>query len=106
MERTTDRETAKEIEQLKEKTLEDELYVRLAMFENLIEDKKLFNKRQLNKAIINSVEMLADIVKIKITKEVVYTIIAESEIKSKKDSIALIDLKEICNEVIKRVEER
>ena len=94
----------KKLEELRNKetrTEEENIYLKLGYFETEMQEKRLFNKLQLNKAIIHATEMLANMVKVKLTKEIVNVIIAEAK---ESEHLDVARLEDIGNALIKMVE--
>jgi hypothetical protein len=67
-------------------------------------EEKIYTRSDLNKAVTKGVEMLAVILKNKITREIVLTMISEAEQRSVNGSIELTELDKVGKAVIFEVE--
>ncbi len=104
MSRLTNKEQAEVLSKKEGRTLDENIYLKLAIFENEQENKTLFNKEQFNFALIKSVEMVSNIVKNKITKEIVVTFLNELKGKARDGKLNYSDAEWLGKEIIKKVE--
>ena len=105
MNRLTTRSKKAELNLKEDKTLEEEIYLKLAKFENEQEDKTLFTKGQLNMAVMKSVEMLAGVIKNKITKAILLALLTEIKPLEVDGKITYEQTEKTAFEIIKKVEE-
>lgn len=105
MERLTDRAKAELLSKKENRTQEESIYLKLAKFENEQEEKTLFTKGQLNMAVMKSAEMLAGVIKNKITKEILLTLLAEIKLLEVDGKITYEQTEKTAFEIIKKVAE-
>ena len=103
--RLTDRKEAELLIKKENKTKEEKIYIELANFENQKEDKTLFTKSQLNIAVMKSAEMLAGVIKNKITKEILLTLLTEIKPLEVDGKITYEQTEKAAFEIIKKVAE-
>ncbi len=103
MERLTDKEKIDNLLRKETLTAEENIYIKLAKFENEQEEKTLFTKCQLNMAVVKSVEMLAVVIKNKITKEILLTLLTEIKPKEVDGKITYEQVEKTAYEIIKKV---
>jgi hypothetical protein len=103
--RITDREKEVKLKAKSNLTKEEEIYLKLATYENAEEDKNLFTKNQLNLAITKCADMLGNIIKVKITKEILLTLLSELKKEQVDGKVTTEKIEAISNEIIKRVAE-
>ena len=105
MSRLTERAKAELLLNKKDRTTEENIYLKLAKFENEQEEKTLFTKGQLNMAVMKSAEMLAGVIKNKITKEILLTLLAEIKPLEVDGKITYEQTEKTAFEIIKKVAE-
>ena len=105
MDRLTNKEKANLIIKSGNRTAEENIYLKLAKFENEQEEKTLFTKGQLNMAIMKSAEMLAGVIKNKITKEILLTLLTEIKPLEVDGKITYEQTEKTAFEIIKKVAE-
>ena len=103
MKRLTDKEKIDNLLRKETLTAEENIYIKLAKFENEQEEKILFTKCQLNMAVVKSVEMLAGVIKNKITKEILLTLLTEIKPKEVDGKITYEQVEKTAYEIIKKV---
>lgn len=105
MDRLTDKNKLKSLLDKEDRTLEENIYLKLAKFENEQEEKTLFTKSQLNMAVMKSAEMLAGVIKNKITKGILLTLLTDIKSKEVDGKITYEQLERTAFEIIKKVAE-
>ncbi len=105
MQRLTNKNLAVEFEKKEKQTEKEKIYIKLARFENEQEEKTLFTKGQLNMAVMKSAEMLAGIIKNKITKEILLTLLTEIKPLEVDGKITYEQTEKTAFEIIKKVAE-
>lgn len=105
MYRLTNKDKANFLQNKKDRTAEESIYLKLAKFENEQEEKTLFTKGQLNMAVMKSAEMLAGVIKNKITKEILLTLLAEIKPLEVDGKITYEQTEKTAFEIIKKVAE-
>lgn len=105
MDRLTDKNKLKSLLDKKDRSVEENIYLKLAKFENEQEEKTLFTKGQLNMAVMKSAEMLAGVIKNKITKEILLTLLVEIKRLEVDGKITYEQIEKTAFEIIKKVAE-
>ena len=105
MSRMISREQEKIISKKENKTAEEKIYLKFAKFENEQEEKTLFTKSQFNMAVIKSAELLAGVIKNKITKGILSKLLMEINPKEANEIITNEQVEKIAFEIIKKVRE-
>ena len=100
--RLTKNEVAEELKN-RTRTKEEEIYLKLAFFESECEKNRLYTKRDLNNCITKSMETLANIIRDKLTSEIVQVMVNELEKLSVEGKVPMEEVKRIGEEVIKVV---
>lgn len=103
--RLTEKKTIETIKAKAKHNKEELIYLELAKYEDAIDKKELFTRSQLSKAIMKGAEMLADVVKVKMTKEILLTLLAEIKEKQEDGKITYDDAEKMALEIIKKVAE-
>lgn len=83
------------------KTEEDIIYLALSRYES----EELYTKSQLNMAVAKAIEMLANVVKNKVVKELIMGMVSELKIKEKDGKVDYKDIEDLGSEIIRKVEE-